>query len=132
MLTQQPIFTVPENLPSGNSLVLYCVWKMRFAYGNYTISAYAEPLPEETNTANNNFTCAIPIHVGVPGDISGPTPGVYDGKCGMGDIAYLIIHFMGKPGVGDPKWLPNCDINDDNVINMRDIAIAVLNFEKIE
>jgi hypothetical protein len=27
-----------------------------FARGNYTISAYAKPVPGETDTADNNFT----------------------------------------------------------------------------
>jgi hypothetical protein len=99
-------------------------------YGNYTIEAAAEPVLGETNTANNNCTCDKPVHVGVPGDISGPTQGVYDGKCDMRDINYLIGKFNGKPG--DPKWAPNADVNNDNVINMRDIQIAILNFNKHE
>ena len=120
-------------LLGGDSTTVVFVWNTSgFVYGNYTIWANVPPFPEETYTTDNNFTCPNPVHVGVPGDVSGPIPGVYDGKCGMGDIAYLVLHFMGKPGVGDPKWLPNCDINNDNVINMRDIAIAVLNFERHE
>jgi len=119
------------SLPSGNSTVILFVWNTTgFAFGNYTISAYAEPLLEETNTGNNNFTCAIPVHVGVPGDCTGPTQGEYDGKCGMRDISYMIARFNGKPG--DPKWAPNADVNNDNVINMRDIQIAIVNFGKLE
>jgi parallel beta-helix repeat protein len=100
------------------------------AYGNYTITAYAEPLPEEANTFNNNVTCAIPVHVGVPADISGSTPGAYNYVTDMKDIAYLIAHFMGKPS--NVRWDPNGDVNDDNIINMRDIAIAVAYFNNRE
>jgi hypothetical protein len=115
------------SLPSGNSTVILIIWNTTgFAYGNYTISANAEPLPQETNTANNNFTCPIPVHVGVPADISGFIVGVPDGVCAMRDIAYLIAHFNGKPG--DVKWDPNADVNDDDVINFKDIAIAVAYF----
>lgn len=60
----------------------------------------------------------VQVHVGIPGDISGPILGQPDGKCDMRDISYIILHFNGKPG--DPKWPPNCDINSDNVINMRE------------
>jgi hypothetical protein len=48
----------------------------------------------------------------------------------MRDINYTIGKFNGKPG--DPKWVPNADVNDDNVINMRDIHIAILNFNRHE
>ena len=119
------------SLPSGNSTVILFVWNTTgFAFGNYTISAYAEPLLEETNTGNNNFTCAIPVHVGVPGDCTGPTQGEYDGKCGMRDISYMIMRFNSKPG--DFRWAPNADVNDDNVINMRDIQIAIFHFGQLE
>jgi hypothetical protein len=64
-----------------------------FAYGNYTIAAYAEPLPEETDISDNNFTCAVPVHVGALGDISSSTPGVYDNKCDMKDIAIAVAYF---------------------------------------
>jgi hypothetical protein len=81
-------------------------------------------------TGDNNYTCGLPVHVGVPGDISGPTVGVCDGKCDMRDINHIIGKFNGKPG--DPKWAPNVDVNDDNIINMRDIHIAILNFNRYE
>ena len=54
----------------------------------------------------------------------------YDGQANMRDINYLIGKFNNKPG--DPKWFPNGDVNDDSVINMRDIQIAILNFNKHE
>jgi hypothetical protein len=120
------------SLPSGNSSVILFVWNATgsstsgFVYGNYTISAYADPLLGETNTENNNFTCTTLVHVGTPGDCSGTTPGVYNRLTDIKDIAYMIAHFNGKPG--KITWDPNADTNDDNVINIRDIAIAVVNF----
>jgi parallel beta-helix repeat protein len=125
------IARVTTMFKAGNAVTLNFVWNVSgLDYGNYTIEAAAEPVLGETNTANNNCTCDKPVHVGVPGDISGPTQGVYDGKCDMRDINYLIGKFNGKPG--DPKWAPNADVNNDNVINMRDIQIAILNFNKHE
>jgi parallel beta-helix repeat protein len=100
------------------------------AYGNYTMTAFAEPLPEETDTADNNFTCSVPVHIGVPGDISGPTPGVYDGTTNMRDINYLILRFNSKPD--SPNWNPNADVNNDRTVNMRDIQIAILHFNQHE
>jgi hypothetical protein len=120
-------------LENGTATTVSPVWNTTgFAYGNYTIKATASTVKDETNTTNNTFTSTFQVHVGVPGDISGPILGQPDGKCDMRDISYLILHFNGRPGVGDPKWLPNCDINNDNIINMRDITIAILNFNKRE
>jgi len=31
-----------------------------------------------------------------------------------------------------PNWKPNADVNNDGVCNMRDIQIAILNFNKHE
>ncbi|HJW98459.1 MAG TPA: NosD domain-containing protein, partial [Candidatus Bathyarchaeia archaeon] len=101
-----------------------------FAFGNYTMSAYAEPLPAETSVLDNTFTLNIAIHVGVPGDVSGSTPGVYDGTTNIRDIQYLIVQFGTFPV--SAKWNPNADINGDGRVDMRDIQIAILNFNKHE
>ena len=101
-----------------------------FAFGNYTMSAYAEPLPAETSVLDNTFTLNIAIHVGVPGDVSGSTPGVYDGTTNIRDIQYLIVQFGTFPV--SAKWNSNADINGDGRVDMRDIQIAILNFNKHE
>ena len=94
------------------------------------MSAVADTVPGETNTSNNNFTCTFPVHVGVPGDVSSSTPGVYDGVVNMKDIAYMVALFNTKPG--SPNWNPNADVNNDGVVNMKDIAIGVAYFNKRE
>jgi len=101
-----------------------------WAYGTYVISAYAEIVPGENETADNNRTCNVPVHVGVLGDISGATRGVYDGKVDMRDIAYSVLLFNTRPS--SSNWDPNADINGDDVVNVRDIQIAILNFNKHE
>jgi hypothetical protein len=119
------------NVQPGASIAIAFAWNTTgFSYGNYSISAYAGPVSGETDTTDNNYTSSISVHVGVPGDISGPTQGVYDGKCDMRDISYLIIRFNSKPG--SANWNPNADINNDATVNMRDISIAILNFNKHE
>jgi parallel beta-helix repeat protein len=125
------IARVTTTLNAGNVVTLNFVWNVSgLAYGNYTIEAAAESVLGETNTANNNCTCDMPVHVGVPGDISGPTQGVYDGITNMRDISYLILLFTTKPS--SPNWNPNADINNDGTVNMRDIQIPILNFNKHE
>jgi C1A family cysteine protease len=116
---------------SGNSTTIAFTWNTTdFAYGNYTISTHADVVPGETNVTNNDCTFSIPVHVGVPGDVSGPTIGVYDKTVNMRDIAYLINHFDTR--ASSPNWDPNTDINNDGVCNMKDIAIAILYFNQHE
>ena len=107
------------------------VWNTTgFAYGNCTIWAYAEPLLGEIDVRDNNCTCGLPVHVGVPGDVSSSSQGVYDKKCDMRDIAYLVILLNTNPS--SPNWNPNADVNNDGTVNMKDIAISIINFNKHE
>jgi len=101
-----------------------------FAKGNYTIRAYAWPVQGETDMSDNTCGASMSVHVGVAGDVSGETLGVYDGICNMRDVTYLIMLFQTEPN--SPNWNPNADINNDGIVNMRDITIAVLNFNKSE
>jgi hypothetical protein len=94
------------------------------AKGNYTISAYAWPVPGETNTADNNLTGGWVI-VSLVGDITGPD-GWPDGKCDMRDIGYVARRFMCKPG--DPLWDPNADIDDNSKVDMKDIGTVARHF----
>jgi hypothetical protein len=125
------IYVQPVNLESGASIALTPVWNTTdFAYGNYTMSAYASPVPGENDTTNNSFISEIAVHVGVPGDVSSALAGAYDGIVNMRDIAYLVVLFDTKPS--SINWNPNADVNGDGVVNVRDIAIAVYNFAEHE
>jgi hypothetical protein len=90
-----------------------------FDKGNYTISAYAWPVPGETGTADNNFTDGW-VKVTIPGDVTG------EGTCNMLDIQIMINKFMASPP--DPRYDPNVDVNNDGSINMVEIQIAINNF----
>ena len=120
-----------DELASGSSVTLSVIWNTSsFAKENYTISAYAEPVPDEAYIADNKYISNVPVHVGIPGDVSSSTPGVYDGACNMRDINYVVLLFNTNPS--SPNWKPNADINSDGVVNMRDITIGILNFNKHE
>ena len=119
------------NLTSGSIQNKTYVWNTTgFAYGNYILKGVGDVVLGEVDVADNNYTCPVSVHVGVPGDISGPTQGVYDGTANMRDINYLILLFNTNPS--SPNWKPNADINNDGTVNMRDIQIVVLNFNKYE
>lgn len=114
------IYVCPVTLQGGTTSTLTFIWNTTgFAKGNYTISAYAEPVPGEIDTADNNCTGGL-ITVTVPGDVTG------DLWVDMQDISMLIDGFMTYPE--HPRWNPNCDVNNDLSVDMLDISIAIDHF----
>jgi len=89
------------------------------AYGNYTISAYAWPVPDETNTTNNNCTGSSVI-VSIPGDLNG------DFKVNSLDVAIMGRAFGSTPN--SANWNPNADIDDNGIVNMVDVAILARHY----
>jgi regulation of enolase protein 1 (concanavalin A-like superfamily) len=100
-----------------------------FAKGNYTISAYAEPVPGETNTADNNSTDAW-VFVSMVGDLTGgsanPWDFIPDGKCDGKDIIMVALCFGSVPG--DSRWNANCDVNNDGKVDGKDIVLVALHY----
>jgi hypothetical protein len=110
------------NMTSGNSTTFTFTWDTTiFAKGNYTISAYVQPVPYETDTANNNVTRPGMVMVGMPGDVVSPY-GVID----MKDIAYVAKRFGTDPS--KPLWDPNADIDGSGKVDMKDIAKVAKGF----
>jgi parallel beta-helix repeat protein len=117
-------------LASGDSATINFTWNTTgLAKGNYTISAYAWPIPGETDTADNNLTDGW-IVVSMVGDLTGSTPGVPDGKCDIRDIALVAKAFGSAPGT--PGWNANCDVNNDGKIDIKDIAIVAKHFGEVD
>lgn len=101
-----------------------------FAYGNYTLSAYAKPVSGEDNVTNNIYVAGT-VRIGIPGDVtSGTVPGVPEGRVDMRDIGIIAYNYNTNPS--SPNWEPNMDINNDGIVNMRDIGIACFNYLKTE
>jgi len=122
------IETKEVTLTSGNLATITFIWNTTgFAYGNYTISAYAWQVEGETDTLDNNCTFAGLVFVTIAGDVTSAS-GSPDGRVDMRDIGALCSKFMTTPS--HLQWNPNYDINDDDVVNMRDIGIACNNFMK--
>jgi hypothetical protein len=109
-------------LPAGGSTTVTFTWNTTgFAFGNYTISAYAWPVPGETNTANNNLTGGT-VEVTIPGDLNG------DGTVNILDAILLANAFGATPG--SSTWNPNADINGDGVVNILDAIILAGHFQQ--
>jgi parallel beta-helix repeat protein len=121
-------------LTSRNSTTVTFTWNTTdFAKGNYTIWANTTSILSETDTSDNTLVFGI-VLVGVPCDITGPTPLVPDGVCNMRDIGYVCSKFGTTPSSQD--WDPNADVTGpaprmpDGTVNMRDIGEACNNFGK--
>jgi hypothetical protein len=111
-------------LSSGNSTTITFTWNTTgFAKGNYTIWAYAWPVPGETDTADNTFVDGW-VKVVVPGNVNG------DDIVDMKDITTILRAYGSTPG--QPKWNPNSDVNCDDVVDMKDITITLRNYGQTE
>jgi parallel beta-helix repeat protein len=97
-----------------------------FAEGNYTISAYVAPVPNETNLANNNCTGGS-VTVSIAGDVTGPN-GFPDGQVNLMDVYRVAMQFGSNAPTWDPYWGPVCDINNDGTVNLIDYYRTCMNF----
>jgi parallel beta-helix repeat protein len=102
-------------LASGNSTTITFTWNTTgFAKGNYTIKAYAWPVPGENDISDNTLVDGW-IIVSIPGDIDGSF------RVDIGDLALLGNAWFSTPG--SPNWNPNADINDSGRVDVGDLAL---------
>jgi hypothetical protein len=118
--SQTAIGTQIVALSAGNSTTITLTWNTTgFAYGNYTINAYAWPVQDETYTDDNIFADGDMI-VTIPGDANG------DRTVNFLDAILLGAAFGSQPG--DDNWNSNVDTNNDNHVNYLDAIILGANF----
>ena len=53
-----------------------------------------------------------------------------DGKVDMQDMSQISAHWYPGPPIGPLGYDPHVDINNDDWVNIIDIVIAALNFDK--
>ena len=111
-----------DNMLNGTSIILtFASNTSGFAKGNYTMSAIADTVPGETDTADNNFTGGV-ISVTIPGDINGDfTVDIYD-------AITLAGAYDSRPNTSN--WNINADINGDNIVDIYDAITLAGNFGK--
>jgi hypothetical protein len=105
---------------NGSSTPIAFDWNTRgFAYGNYTISAYATPFPREPNITGNNVFGGW-VLVTIPGDLNG------DFTVGLSDLVILAKAYGSSPD--DSKWNINADVDGDGVVGRSDLAILAQHY----
>jgi hypothetical protein len=102
-------------LSSGSFTNLTFTWDtIGLAYGKYTLSTYAWPVPGETNTSDNTHVGGA-VLVTIPGDINGDkTVDIFD-----------AIRLAGAydSALTNANWNPNADLNNDNIVDIYDAII---------
>lgn len=118
------IATQIVTLTSENSTTTTFTWNSTgFAYGNYTIWAYAWPLRNETDISDNNCTGGW-IIVTIPGDVVEPYFEV-----DIYDITAICICYDSKIGPPpDPLYYPNCDLDGNGIIDIYDVTAACITY----
>jgi len=126
-------------LTSIKSTTLSFTWNTAgFARGNYTISAYAEPVPGETDKTDNTVVDGF-VWVGLLGDFTGlgyPTITPPDDAVNINDIRCFVDAYRSQYGIPPPPGVDpaNCDLcgpgyptitPPDGVININDIRLFV-------
>jgi len=107
-------------LNSGDSVKLDFIWNTTgFTKGNHVISAYAAPVPGETETGDNFKTDGI-VAIAMIGDI------IPDGVVDIFDVTTVAVAFGSIPY--NPNWNPNADINNDQTVDIFDIVVVALHF----
>lgn len=117
-----------SNLLMGASETLTFNWTSKgLAYGNYTVSAYISPVPNEIYTENNELNMSGFLTITIPGDING------DGKVGLTDLVFLANAYGTTPATGGTPgvahaWNPNVDIDNNGIVGLSDLVILALHY----
>jgi parallel beta-helix repeat protein len=123
-LSPPPIGKQTITLTSENTTTLTFLWNTAgIAKDNYIISAYATPVPGETDMADNNCTDGS-VMVTWLGDVTdenhiAPPGGVPDGKVNENDIWYFDGAFIDYYKI--PRLEANCDFDNNFKIDEEDL-----------
>jgi hypothetical protein len=103
------------DLTTGTPLNATFTWNTTgFAYGNYTISAVADIVPGETDTADNTYVdgwVIVTIAGDLTGDPSDPNPNIPDGDVDWFDFGVFATAY--GTSKGDPNYMSEADFVGD-------------------
>jgi hypothetical protein len=114
--------TLVVNLASGAELTLTFAWNTTlFApFHNYTVRGETSVVPSDINTTNNAYVDGT-IEIRIFGDVDG------NEKVNIQDIVAAARAFGSSPG--KQRWNPYADVNDDNIVNIKDMLFVAKNFK---
>jgi hypothetical protein len=114
------IETQEVTLTSGNSTTITFTWNTTgFVKGSYTISAIADTILGETDTADNTYNNGL-VTVTIIGDVNGD---------GVVDIFDLVLVALGYgSSQGEPGYNPNADVNGDGIIDIFDLVLVAKHY----
>jgi len=118
------VIATPTNitLTSGNSTTITLTWNTAaFPYGNYTISANATVVPDETDTTDNTLIDGW-VLVTVVGDANG------DCIASVADMVQVDIAIGTEPG--EPNYNPNADVNCNGMISVADMVLIDIHLDE--
>lgn len=110
-----------SDLPPGAQLKMSHVWNTDGfppCY-NASLTAYAVPVPYETNLADNTFVDGV-INITLIGDVNG------DGKVDIYDITLAAMSF--SYSVGNPEYNERADLNRDGTVDIFDLILISKHF----
>ena len=90
---------------------------------NYTLSAYATPVPGETDTADNTYIDGT-VTIVYPGDVDA------DKDIDIYDVVKITGIYASK--YGDPQFKPNSDLDCNGKIQIYDVVICTSNYGYVE
>ena len=112
------------NLAPSNQTTLVFTWNTSsFSYGNYTITAVANTVSGEVDTADNRYTGDF-VRVCIPGDITGN--GLVDSE----DLG-IFANAWGA-SKGEPSYVPEADINSDGTVDSADLGTMMAHWGESE
>ena len=107
--------TFAVSIAAENSTTLTFYWDTSVThYGNYTITAYAWPVPNEVDESDNLFVLDMEVCITIPGDVDG------DRDVDIYDVVKITGIYGSKRG--DPQFNPNSDLDDDGEIKIYDVV----------
>ena len=110
--------TVPRLTPQNETAINF-MWNITgVQYGNYTLSAYATPVPGENDTADNAYTDGW-VLVTIAGDADG------NRRVDVLDQRLVQLAMFTMPGY--PSWNPNADVDGNGLVDVTDQRKQQLN-----
>jgi hypothetical protein len=101
-------------LAKGDSTIVSLTWNTTgFAYGNYTLAAYISPVLGEIDIMDNTLSSGI-VTVTIAGDV--------DGNFVVDILDAVKITSIYTSKLGDQAFDPNCDLRQDNIIDILDVV----------